>query len=300
MNEFKRTKTFVQVVKTNNFSEAARQLGIAKSAVSGQISALEEELGVRLLNRTTRKLSTTEAGDIYYQHCLKILQQAEQAQSDLRLYQSTPSGHIKITSPISFGNEYLVPAVKRFKQHFPQLSIELLLEDRIINMVEEGIDLSIRIGWMQQSNLVAKKICDSKMLLIASPDYLTSSAKLERPEQLTEHEWIALTILPSPLRWKFQSAQGQHQVQMNSSIKSNSVDTVAALVESGQGVTALAQYVVDKELETGELVEVLPEYKLEPVGIYAVYPHREHVPPKVRIFIDYLTETCRDEKWSLT
>ena len=267
---------------------------MAKSAVSKQVSQLEQEVGIRLLNRTTRQLSLTEAGEIYYQHCLKLIWQAEQALDELRQYQKVPTGKLKITSPISFGTNHLVPVVQKIRQDYPELKIELLLEDRIINMVEEGIDLSIRIGWLQESNLVAKKICDSRMHLIASPEYILKHGAPSSPEDISEHSWVALSLLSSPLRWVFKDENGEHAVQVSSDLRSNSVDTVAALVAAGQGITALARYVVEKELSSGELEVILPNYQIDPVGIYAVYPHREHTPPKIRVFIDYLMKHCRE------
>lgn len=298
MNELKRIGIFTKVVEAQSFSEAARQLGIAKSAVSKHVAELEKEVGIRLLNRSTRSLSLTEAGDNFYHHCQEIMQRTHIAFNELRQYQNQPTGTLRIASPINFGNEHLVPIIKEIRSLYPLLNIELLLEDRIINMVEEGVDVAIRIGWMKDSNLIAKKLGESPMLVFASPEYLAQSPQPKSPKDLQQHSWISLTILNSPLRWQFEKDHLQHNVQLNSTLKTNSVDAVVALVKNGQGISALAQYIIEKELRNGQLQTVLDDYHLKPVGIYAVYSHREHMQPKIRILIEFLSKYCQSANWT--
>ena len=297
MDELKRIGVFTRVVETKSFSEAARQLGVAKSAVSKQIAQLEKEVGIRLLNRSTRSLSLTEAGEIFYRHSAEIVSRTKIALNELREYQNQPTGTLRISSPISYGTKHLVPVIKELRALYPLLKIDLLLEDRIINMVEEGVDLAIRIGWLQDSNLVAKKICESPVVVFASPEYLAQKGKPKTPEDLQQHSWIGLSILKSPLKWQFEKSGQPYNVQLQSALKSNSVEAVIALAKSGQGISALSQYAIQDNINNGTLQPILSDYQLKPSGIYAVYPHREHVPPKVRIFIDFLSKHCHNAAW---
>ena len=303
MDELKRIGVFTRVVETKSFSEAARQLGVAKSAVSKQIAQLEKEVGVRLLNRTTRSLSLTEAGEIFYRHSAEIVNRTKIALSELREYQNQPTGTLRISCPVSFGTQHLVPVIREVRALYPLLKIDLLLEDRVINMVEDAVDLAIRIGWLQESNLVAKKICETPVIVFASPEYLAQKGTPKIPQDLQQHDWISLSLFSSPLTWEFekkgqkQSAQKQ-KVQMHSQLKSNSVAAVIALAKSGQGISALSKFAMQDDIDQGLLQPLLTDYQLAPTGVYAVYPHREHVPPKVRIFIDFLSKHCHNAAWT--
>jgi DNA-binding transcriptional LysR family regulator len=301
MDELRRIGVFTKVVQAQSFSGAARQLGVAKSAVSKQISLLEQEVGVRLLNRTTRKLSLTEAGEIYYRHCEQIVDRADIALNELRQYQNQPTGTLRVASPISFGTGHLVPVIKELRCLYPLLKIDLLLEDRVVNMVEEGIDLTIRMGLLQESNLVAKKLCDTPAVVFASPEYLARYGSPQTPAELSEHQWISLSILSSPLFRSFRHkvTQQQETPQLSGNLKINSVEGVVAAAKNGLGISALAKPAVCEDLHTGQLVALLEDYELEPVGVYAVYPHREHLPPKVRIFMDFLEKRCENASWAL-
>jgi len=307
VDELKRIGVFTRVVETKSFSEAARQLGVAKSAVSKQIAQLEKEVGVRLLNRTTRSLSLTEAGEIFYRHSADIVNRTQIALSELREYQNQPTGTLRISCPVDFGAQHLVPVIKQVRALYPLLKIDLLLEDRVINMVEDGVDLAIRIGWLQESNLVAKKICETPVIVFASPEYLAQKGIPKIPQDLQQHDWISLSLFSAPLTWQFEKKGQKHniqkqnvqkqKVQMHSQLKSNSVAAVVALAKSGQGISALSKFVVQDDIDQGLLQPLLTDYELEASGIYAVYPHREHVPPKVRIFIDFLSKYCHNAAW---
>ncbi len=297
MDELKRIGVFTRVVETKSFSEAARQLGVAKSAVSKQIAQLEKEVGVRLLNRTTRSLSLTEAGEIFYRHSADIVSRTEVALSELREYQNQPTGTLRISCPVDFGTQHLVPVIKQVRALYPLLKIDLLLEDRVINMVEDGVDLAIRIGWLQESNLVAKKICETPVIVFASPEYLAQKGIPNTPQDLQQHDWVSLSLFSSPLTWQFEHNGQKQSVQMHSQLKTNSVAAILALVKSGQGISALSKFVMQDDIDQGLLQPLLTDYQLEPSGVYAVYPHREHVPPKVRIFIDFLSRHCHNAAW---
>lgn len=299
MDELKRVAVFTQVVEAKSFSEAARRLGVAKSAVSKQISLLEKEVGVRLINRSPRQLSLTEAGDIFYRHCAEIVHRAEIARSELRQYQNQPTGTLRVTSPIDFGTSQLVPVVKQLRGLYPQLKIELLFEDRVVNMVEEGVDLAIRVGWMQESNLVAKPMGHTPLVVFAAPEYVAKHGTPQTPKALVEHQWLALSLFPAPLRWQFPVGDTKQLVQMHSSLKANSAEAVVAMAKAGLGVSVIAKYAIEDELKSGQLVQLLADFPLDPIGIYAVYAHRDHVPPKVRVFMEFLSKRCVNASWAI-
>ncbi len=300
MDELKRIGVFTKAVQNKSFSAAARQLGVAKSAVSMQIRLLEQEIGVRLLNRSTRKLSMTEAGAIYYRHCQEIVDRAEIALNELRQYQFQPTGTLRVASPTSFGAKQLVPIVKELRCLYPQLKVELLLEDRIVNMVEEGIDLTIRIGWLQDSNLIAKKICTSPKIIFASNEYLTRYGIPTSPEDLINHQWINLSLLPknNQLKIKKKTDKNLQTYALNSPLKTNSVGAVVSSAVAGLGISSLTKTEIHEELQDGRLTALFEDYEQEPVGIYAVYPHREHLPPKVRIFMEFFEKRCCNAPWA--
>jgi len=301
MDELKRVGVFTKVVQAGSFSEAARRLGVAKSAVSKQVILLENEVGVRLLNRTTRKLSLTEAGEIYYRHCEQIVNRADIALNELRQYQNQPTGTLKVSSPVSFGRALLIPVIKELRSLYPLLKIDLQLNDKVVNMIEEGIDLSIRVGKLQDSNLIAKKLCDSPVMVFASPEYLARFGTPQTPEDLINHQWISLSILSSPIVGSFRHKVSEQKIspQVVSSLKINSVDAVIDAATEGLGISAMVKATVYQQINQGKLVPLLNDYELEARGIYALYPHREHLPPKVRVFMDFLQKHCQNASWSV-
>ena len=301
MEELKRVGIFTKVVQAQSFSEAARRIGVAKSAVSKQVRLLEQEVGVRLLNRSTRKLSLTEAGEIYYRHCVQIVNRADIALNELRQYQNQPTGTLRVSSPIPFAKALLIPVIKELRSLYPLLKIDLQLDDKVVNMVEEGIDLTVRIGQLPDSNLIAKKLCDTPVVVFASSEYLAKHGKPKSPMDLSEHQWISLSILSAPIVGSFQHKSTSQQVehQINSNLKTNSVDAVIEAAKQGLGISALVETIVHEEVRTGKLIPILEDYELAPRGIYAVYPHREHLPPKVRIFMDFLEKHCNTANWAL-
>lgn len=203
MDDLKRMMIFSHVVEAGSFSAAARRLDIAKSAVSKHISLLEENIGVRLLNRTTRRLSLTDAGESYYQSCAKMVEAAEEAKYCVTALQDEPRGMLRISCPASFGIDYVTPLLNEFLQLYPLLSAELLLDDNVVDMTEEGIDIAIRIGWLPDSSLRAKKLKDAQRLLCASPAYLERMGMPKTPEDLVQHDWVIFTRLPTPYHYTF-------------------------------------------------------------------------------------------------
>ena len=301
MDELKRIGVFTKVVQARSFSGAARKLGVAKSAVSKQISLLEQEVGARLLNRSTRKLSLTEAGEIYYRHCEQIVDRANIALNELRQYQNQPTGTLRVSSTISFGTSLLIPVIKELRCLYPLLKIDLQLDDRVMDMVEEGIDLTIRVGRLQDSDLIAKKLCDTPAVAFASPEYLARYGTPKTPNDLCDHQWINLSITSTPMRRSFRHkiTQQEENPQVSGNLKINSVEGVVAAAKHGLGISIIAKTTICEELHTGKLIPLLEDYALDPIGVYALSPHREHLPPKVRIFMDFLEKHCDNASWAL-
>ncbi|HFD81202.1 MAG TPA: LysR family transcriptional regulator [Gammaproteobacteria bacterium] len=292
MSDIKRMMAFAQVVESGSFSAAAKRMGIARSAVSRHVAALEREYGVRLLNRSTRRLSLTEAGRVYYESCARILAEAEAASQRIRQLQEKPTGTLKVAGPTSFGLQ-LAALVHEFQQRHASLSIELQLDDRVVDMVEEGIDLSIRIGWLEDSRLIARRLCDSPRMLCASPAYIERRGRPATPSQLAEHECIIFTLLPTPHQWHFSRNKRRETVQVHGRLLANSAIAVRGLVLNGAGIAPLSRFLVREDLASGRLERLLPEYDCGGAGIYAVYHDRRYRQPKVRLFIDFVQERLR-------
>lgn len=301
MEELKRIGVFTKVVQAKSFSEAARQLGVAKSAVSKQIKLLEEQIDARLFHRSTRKLSLTEAGKIYYRHCDYIVNRAEFALDELHNYQNQPTGTLRISAPIPFGRTILIPVIKQLRELYPKLSVDLQLDDQIVNIVEQGIDLTLRVGALQDSNLIAKKLCETPAMLIASPQYLANYGVPTEPLALASHQWLALSVQASPYSKTFiHKVTGESSsVTLQGNLSINSVEAIIAAATNGLGLAMLAKVTVDEHLTSGQLVPLLPDHQAAPVPIYAVYPHREHLPSKVKVFMKLLERYCANATWSV-
>ncbi len=282
---------FVRVVELQNFSEAGRQLGIAKSAVSKQISSLEDKLGTQLITRTTRKLVLTEAGKTYYKYCKQMLELGVIAENEIKDYQEKPRGTVRIACPPTIAKLYLTPLIGRLSRCYPDLKIDFLVDDRVVNMIEENIDITVRVGWLQDSNLIARKLGESSTVVFTSPSYIENHGLPTQPRQLAQHEWIGLSLLPSPFTWNFRHCTGKEEsVQVRSKIVTNHVDSLFDFIRQGSGISAIAEYSIRDELASGEFVALFEHYQLEQLGIYAVYPKKNVMPLKTQLVLDQLVE----------
>jgi len=291
MENYRAMAIFVHVVQCGSFSAAAERLGITKSAVSQQISQLEDELNTRLLQRTTRKLHLTEAGELYLAGCRKMVEAAEVASYELGRLKNEPTGTLRITSSTDFAARGLIPLIAPFMSRYPKLSLDFDGSDAAINLVEEGIDLALRIGNLSDSNLVARKIADIPIALVAAPAYLETYGEPQEPADLIKHQWIALTQISTPYQVTLKGEYGQSKkVRLYGRACSNNTIIAREMAVAGMGIAQLLANTVQNELVGGQLKRVLPDYHIEPLGLYAVYPQRSHVPLKVRVLIDYLIE----------
>ncbi len=289
MDNLRRMIAFAHVVEAGSFSGAARRLGIARSAVSRHVALLEKSFGVRLLNRTTRRLSLTEAGRIYYESCASILAEAEAATQRIRRLRDQPVGTLKVAGPTSFGGR-LATLTHAFMQRYPALRIELQLDDRVVDMVEEGIDVSIRIGWLPDSALVARRLCDSPRILCASPAYLERMGRPTTPAELAHHECIVFNLLPTPHQWTFSRNRRRQTVQVQGRLSTNSAIAVRALVLDGAGIAPLSRFLVAEDIAAGRLEPLLPDYDCGSAGVYAVCQDRHYRQAGARLLVDFLAE----------
>ena len=291
MDNFRAMAIFVQVVDNGSFSAAAKKLGITKSAVSQQINQLEDDLGTRLLHRTTRQLNLTEAGELYLQGCREMVNAAEGANQRIGQYSKEPSGTLRISCSHDFAADHLVPILGPFMECHPKLSLEIDGSDEVVNLVEEQIDLAIRIGQLNESGWIARKIGEFDEVVVASPDYLERNGVPEKPSDLTNHYWVAFTRRKQPYQLRLKGSTGeQHKVRLYGRAHSNSAPSMREMIKAGMGIGQILRLNVERELKNGQLVEILTDYYSETIGIYAVYPQRAFLPLKVRAVIDYLIE----------
>jgi DNA-binding transcriptional LysR family regulator len=288
MDELKHMVVFSHVVETGSFTAAARRLGIAKSAISKHVSTLEERIGARLLNRTTRRLSLTDIGEKYYQSCRKLTEALTEAKQCVTSLQEKPRGTLKVSCPASFGISHITPLLHEFLQQFPSLNAELLLDDNVLDMTEHGIDVAIRVGWLHDSSLRAKKLTDAPRLLCASPAYLERMGVPKKPEDLVAHDWIIFSLLPTPYKFTFTRRKKATSIHVKGRIKINNGSAVHTLLLAGAGIAALSDFLVSVDIERGNLIQLLPDYQIAEAGIYAVYHEQRLQQVKIRKFIDFL------------
>lgn len=290
LDDLKRMVIFAHVVEAGSFSGAAQRLGIAKSAISKHVSLLEKNIGSRLLNRSTRSLSLTDIGETYYHSCARMAEILDEAQAATHALQDEPRGMLRVSCPASFGIDHIAPLLNSFLQQYPELSTELLLDDNVVDMTEKGIDVAIRVGWLPDSSLCARKLKDSPRLLCASPDYIERKGLPETPEDLIQHEWIIFTLLPAPYHYTFTKNKKSKNIKVKGRIKTNNGNAVRNLLLEGAGVAALSDFLVNKDLKKGKLIHLLPEYHIADAGIYAVFQSQHLQQAKVRAFIDFLAD----------
>ncbi len=280
---------FVAVTETGSFTAAASRLGTSVANVSRQVSALEQRLGVKLLNRTTRKVSVTADGATYYQRCRQILDNLEDAQRSVSNLQREPIGKLRLTAPVAYGERYIAPLVNSFCQQHPGLEVELQLSNRQLDLVEEGFDLGIRLGTLQDSRLVAKKLGSRRLHVCASPDYLQRHGQPHTLSELTGHNCLLGTLD----YWRFVEAGKLRSIHVKGNLRCNSGPVLLDAALKGMGLVQLPDYYVAGRIACGDLIEVLASYAQEEEGIWALYPQNRHLSAKVRMLIDFLNMNLR-------
>lgn len=297
MDKFLEMQTFTAVVDAGSFVRAAESLEMSKAAVSRYVADLEARLEVRLLHRTTRKLSLTEEGRAFHARCKALLGELDEAETEMTARSVQASGLVKVNVPYSFGILNLAPLWSDFMAQHPKVTLDITLSDRVVDLVEEGYDLAVRIGSLANSSLISRKLASTRLVLCASPTYLTVHGSPTHPNELAQHTVLAYSLLATGDQWAFAGPQGQVSVQVHPVLRTNSGDTCRAAALKHQGIILQPSFLVDEDLRSGALVELMPLYHAAEFGIYAVYPSRQHVSAKVRLLIEFLVTALGQASW---
>jgi DNA-binding transcriptional LysR family regulator len=297
MDRFQEMQAFAAVVDAGSFVGASEALSASKAAVSRQVAELEGRLGVRLLHRTTRKLSLTEEGEVFYARCRELLGGVAEAEAEVTARSGQALGVLKISAPVTFGLLHLAGLWAGFMAAHPKVSLEVMLSDRMVDLVEEGFDVAVRIARLPSSSLVSRKLSTARLVLCATPGYLKEHGTPEHPSELAQHQVLAYTLLSTGETWEFDGPDGHVSVKVTPRMHSNSGDTCRVVALGDQGIILQPTFMIADDLRSGQLVEVLPQYRALEMGIYAMYPTRKHVLPKVRLLIDYLVQEFAGKSW---
>jgi DNA-binding transcriptional LysR family regulator len=295
MDKLQSMNAFVRVVEQGSFARAADRLDMSTSAVSRQVAELEDHLGARLLNRTTRRLSLTESGQAYYERCVQLLADLEETEAQVSQATARPTGTIRLTCSIAFGIRHLAPAIGAFQKAYPAVRFDCSLSDRFVDLVEEGLDLAIRIGQLSDNNLIARKIGETRLMVCASPEYLKRHGTPKRPEELTVHNCFTYEYVSVKNLWRFREKAGPRageeiRVPIGGSIHGNNGEMLASIAAEGVGIVIEPDFIVGPMIENGRLVPILKGFEPPRSGVYAVYPSRRHLSAKVRSFVDFLAD----------
>jgi DNA-binding transcriptional LysR family regulator len=280
---------FLRVAELGSFVLASESLGLSKAAVSKQVSALERRLGTRLLHRTTRRLSLTEAGQAYLRHAQTALAEAHAAEDAVADSKDVPHGRLRLSVPTTFGLLHVAPWLHLFLGRYPQVSLEAHYDDHMRDLVTEGLDIAIRIGQLRKSNLIARKLATSRVLLCAAPAYLDAHGRPARPDDTALHECLHYSLAAEGRSWELTRSGETVRVALNVRVSADSSLALKAVTLAGGGIARIPEFAIADELRTGSLEVVLPEWRLPSLEIYAVMPERHYVPPKVRAFVNFLS-----------
>ncbi|MGQ9365059.1 LysR family transcriptional regulator [Azospirillum sp. ST 5-10] len=287
-------RVFVRVVELGSLSAAGRNLRMSPAVVSHRIQQLEEHLGVRLLNRTTRRIQSTEAGLVFYESCLEVLESVERATSAVASESAVPTGSLRVTAPLGFGRRVLAPLVPEFRAAHPNVEVRLRLSDHLLDLLREAVDVAIRMAVLKDSSLVVRKIADLRRVLCAAPSYLDARGRPERPEDLLDHACLQLRFPGSQqYRWTLQGGDGPMALAVAGPIDADDGDVLTAWALAGQGIALKPVWEVAEHLRSGALQVVLPDHPPEPVALAVLYPHRNLLPAKVRAFAEFVVERTR-------
>lgn len=288
----------VRVVDDGSFSAAARTLGLTPSAVSKQISALEDRLGTRLLSRTTRRLMLTEAGRTLLDRARPILEAMAEAEESVTALGSSPRGLLKVNMPVAFGETHIAPILPGFLARYPDIRLEVGQADRYVDLIEEGIDVAVRIAELKDSSLIARRLAPMRRIVCAAPGYLERHGTPERPEDLRGHNCLTFIERTHQMDWRFGPEDAQRVVAVSGTLSTNATETLRHAALAGVGIVRLSNYVVTPDLKTGALVRLLVDYEIQESSVYAVFPASRHLSPKTRAFVDYLIEKVgRPQYW---
>ena len=299
MDKLSSLRAFVKVVETSSFSEAGRRLRLSRSAVSKYVAELEEDLGVQLLSRTTRRVTPTENGQAYFERAMTILADLDAADHAVSQSQATPRGLLRINAPMSFGTMQLGPALAGFMQQYPELQIQLALSDEQVDPVQDGLDVTLRIAELESSSLIARKIMPITRVVCAAPAYLKQHGTPKHPNELRDHDCLTYGYLSTGNQWKLTGKDGDYWVNPRWTLCANNAEVLRDAAVAGRGIALVPVFIAAAALKAGKLRTFLDDYQAPPLSLYAIYPPTRHLAVKVRLFIDHLVETfAKPEKAS--
>ncbi len=298
MDKYLEMRTFLAVVDAGSFVGAAETLGVSKTAVSRHVGDLEARLGARLLHRTTRRLSLTEEGEVFQTRCREVIEAIGEAEAEVTSRTGEAVGQLKVTVPVSFGVLHLAQVWGAFRARHPQVTLDVTVSDRVVDLVDEGIDLAVRIAQLPSSSLVCRKLSSTRVILCASPEYLRRAGTPAHPAELAQHAVLGYSLWSGRDEWTFDGPGGPITVLTHPCIRTNNGDICRAGALQHQGIILQPGFIVGEDIAAGRLVELLPGYRSLELGIYAVYGSRRHVPPKVRRLIDLLAEWFETPRWA--
>ncbi len=296
MDRFLEMQSFRAVVDAGSFVGAAEALGVSKAAISRHVANLEARLGVRLLHRTTRRLSLTEEGQVFDERSKELLSDVAAAELEVSARSAAASGLLRVNAPVTFGVLHLAPLWGLFHTRHPQVTLDVTLVDRVVDLLEEGYDMAVRIATLPSSTLISRRLASTRVVLCASPRYLQARGAPRHPGELSGHAVISYSYLSTRDEWHFLGPQGPVSVRTDPFMRTNSGDTCRAAALAHQGIVLQPTFLIGEDLAAGTLVELMPEFRSVELGIYAVYPTRKHVAPKVRALIDFLAEQLAPER----
>lgn len=289
---------FVRAVETGGFSAAAREMGLTPSALSKLVTRLEDRLGARLLQRTTRRLQLTAEGEAFYARAKPILSAMDEAEAEVAEAGASPRGMLRLYCGSTFGTHQLAPAIPRFQARHPGVEIDITISDQPLGAMQEGVDLAIRIGPLVESSLVARRICNLERVICAAPGYLAQHGTPRTPDDLQQHNCLWITSLPALRRWPFDTDDGIRVVHVGGNVATNNADTLLQLALAGVGITRLVDVVVAEAIRNGSLVPILTDWHhVEPVPLFATYPSGRNLSPKVRAMVEFLVEEFGSAPW---
>lgn len=297
MDKFQEMKVFAAVVDAGSFVRAAEAVNTSKTAVSRLVGELEARLGVRLIHRTTRRLSLTDEGAAFHARCKELLAGVDEAEAEITAHAGEVVGQLRLNVPVSFGLLHLAPLWADFLHQHPKVTLDVSLADRLVDLVDEGYDLAVRIARLPSSSLISRQLTSTRMMLCASPVYLRERGRPEAPADLASHAVLAYTLLSTGDSWEFDGPAGRVAVKVSPRLLSNNGETCVAAALLHQGVILQPSFLVAQHLASGALVELMPQYRSMELGVYAVYPTRRHLPAKVRVMVDYLAQAFRERHW---
>ncbi|QHE84424.1 LysR family transcriptional regulator [Hydrogenophaga sp. BPS33] len=297
MDRLEAMRVFATVVDVGSFVAAADALPMSKAAVSRHVADLEAHLGVRLLNRTTRRLSLTPEGEVFHARCKEVLATVEEAEAEITSRSGEAVGVLRVNAPVTFGILHLAPLWMAFMSQHPRLTLDVSLSDRVVDLVEEGFDLAVRIATLPDSSLVSRPLARTRMVLCASPTYLRRHGTPRHPSGLAQHAVVSYSLFSMGENWVFTGPQGPVTVKIAPRLRSNNGDTCRLAALRHQAIVLQPSFLVGPDLQAGALVELMPEYRSIELVVSVVYPSRKFMPAKVRLLIDFLVEAFRMQAW---